>query len=95
MGVVSGASNYPLYPWWRQPYAGIFVHDDWKVSRRLTLNLGLRYDLTPFAHEKWNRQNGAFDPKREEERHHGSGGALAALANGERSGKSDQQPREP
>jgi hypothetical protein len=62
VGVVSGDSNYPLFPWWRQPYAAFYVHDDWKVSRRLTLNLGMRYDLTWFAHEKWNRQNGAFDP---------------------------------
>jgi hypothetical protein len=62
LGIVSGDSNYPLYPWWRQPYTALFVNDDWKVSRRLTLNLGLRYDLTPFAHEKWNRQNGPFDP---------------------------------
>jgi len=62
LGIVSGSSNYPLFPWWRQPYAAFFVHDDWKVSRKLTLNLGLRYDLTPFAHEKWNRQNGPFNP---------------------------------
>ena len=82
LGIVSGSSNYPLYPWWRQPYTALFVNDDWKVSRRLTLNLGLRYDITPFAHEKWNRQNGPFDPNAS------SGitipaGALAALrANG-------------
>ena len=62
LGIVSGSSNYPLFPWWRQPYAAFFVHDDWKVTRKLTLNLGLRYDITPFAHEKWNRQNGPFDP---------------------------------
>jgi len=62
MGIVSGSSNYPLYPWWRQPYGAFYLNDDWKVSRRLTLNLGVRYDLTPFAHEKWNRQNGPFDP---------------------------------
>ena len=49
-------------PWWRQGYTAFFVNDDWKVSRKLTLNLGLRYDLTPFAHEKHDRQNGAFDP---------------------------------
>ena len=63
LGIVSGSSNYPLFPWWRQPYTAFYVNDDWKVSRRkLTLNLGLRYDLTPFAHEKWNRKNGPFDP---------------------------------
>jgi hypothetical protein len=26
------------------PFIGIFVHDDWKISRRVTLNLGLRYE---------------------------------------------------
>ncbi len=30
---------------WRNYEFGIFFQDDWKISRRLTLNLGIRYDL--------------------------------------------------
>src|SRR5260370_21041132 len=29
----------------RSIYAGAFVQDDWKITPRLTLNLGVRYDL--------------------------------------------------
>jgi hypothetical protein len=40
---------------------GAFVHDDWRVSERLTLNLGVRYDLELGMTEVDNRNVGGFD----------------------------------
>ena len=45
------ASSSSLSKWatlhFRTPYTHFFVQDDWRVSQRLTLNLGLRYELSP------------------------------------------------
>lgn len=38
-----------------------FVQDDWKVTRKLTLNLGVRYDFNPPYHER-DDQFFNFDP---------------------------------
>jgi hypothetical protein len=47
------ASSASLSKWaklnFRTRYTHLFVQDDWRVSRRLTLNLGLRYELSPPA----------------------------------------------
>jgi len=46
----------------RTDFYGAFIQDDWKVTPRLTLNLGLRWDLdTPRWEKEDNRQSG-FDP---------------------------------
>ncbi|SNT10153.1 TonB-dependent Receptor Plug Domain [Granulicella rosea] len=38
----------------RSPYSHFYVQDDWKASHSLTLNLGVRYELSPPAVSKFN-----------------------------------------
>ncbi len=45
------SENY--YP--RHKYFGSYVQDSWKVTSRLTLNLGVRYELMEYWSEKYNQ----------------------------------------
>jgi hypothetical protein len=38
-------------------YFGFYLQDDWHVTRALTLNLGIRYEVELPRHERYNRQN--------------------------------------
>src|SRR5437870_364081 len=42
-------------------YHGFFFHDDWRVTSKLTLNLGLRYELEGGLSERFNRIQRGFD----------------------------------
>jgi outer membrane receptor for monomeric catechols len=63
LGAVDNASYNGLFvvPGIRYQYNALFAQDDWKVSRKLTLNLGLRWDIfTP--REEHNTNISGFDP---------------------------------
>jgi hypothetical protein len=42
-------------------YHGMFFHNDWRVSNKLTLNLGLRYEYEGATDERYNRNIYNFD----------------------------------
>jgi len=41
--------------YWRQNFFGAFLNDDWKVSRTLTVNLGIRYEVTAAPRDRYDR----------------------------------------
>ena len=46
----------------RQNEDALYFQDRWRVNNRLTLNLGVRWQFTPYAYDKYNLISG-FDPK--------------------------------
>jgi hypothetical protein len=65
LGHVTGAGYNQVDPLLgRTDYFGAFIQNDWKVSKRLTLNMGLRWEMDTPRWEKYeNRQSGfAFAP---------------------------------
>lgn len=62
LGEVSGGSIgvrpfFAFHSW----TTGLYLQDDWKLTPRLTVNLGFRYDRVSAPTERWNRHSN-FDP---------------------------------
>jgi hypothetical protein len=64
LGNATAASlnNSPLFAF-SSYYMGAYLQDDWKITPRFTLNLGVRYDIEPGRIADGNTQNG-FDLNR-------------------------------
>lgn len=56
----SGFVDRNMDPAYRNPYMTFFFQDDWKITRTLTINAGLRWDYEGPARERYNRQIRGF-----------------------------------
>jgi Carboxypeptidase regulatory-like domain/TonB dependent receptor len=57
----SGSSGYSLLGVYQEHYYAPWVQDDWRVTSRLSLNLGLRWDFNLPPVERFNRMDRGFD----------------------------------
>lgn len=69
-GSVTKADSYAE----RSNLYALYLQDDWKVNRRLTLNLGLRWEVESPLTERYNRSVDTFDPTAK----HPAGNSLVA-----------------
>ncbi len=63
LGDYSSTTQTPSYLYSREGYQlwGFFAQDSWKITRKLTLDYGVRYDYATPEHEQYGRL-GQFDP---------------------------------
>jgi len=59
--ITSGFIDNNSWPAYTNPYYALFFQDDWKVTRTLTVNLGVRWDFEGALVERYNRQVRGFD----------------------------------
>jgi hypothetical protein len=64
---IMGLPNSGSFPrnadaFWSQHYQAFYLQNDWRVTPRLTVNFGLRYDWETPVTERFNRMTTVFDP---------------------------------
>ncbi|MFN9918932.1 MAG: TonB-dependent receptor domain-containing protein [Acidobacteriota bacterium] len=81
-GAITGNIHTPRYIPQRYPYWGSYFQDDWRITKKLTLNYGFRYEvnLAPYAA---NDQFSDFSPTRPNPGANGRPGALIFAGFGE------------
>ncbi|MDR3738579.1 MAG: carboxypeptidase regulatory-like domain-containing protein [Terracidiphilus sp.] len=57
----SASASVAVYQFWSRHYFAPWVQDDWKITNKLTLNLGLRWDFQTPIVERHNKMNGIFN----------------------------------
>jgi TonB dependent receptor len=55
-----GSASHAYLPSLASPYFAVYAQDDWKISRRLTFNAGLRYEIQYPRTERYDRMS-VFD----------------------------------
>jgi len=56
-----GSVAYNTFPIFLYSYYAPYIEDDWRVTPRLTVNLGLRWDFNVPPRERYDRLNRGFD----------------------------------
>jgi hypothetical protein len=80
--VFTGNFTIPRTQMLRFPYHAFFIQDDWKITPRLTANIGLRYEVNMSVYEKRDRLS-YFDPNLPNPAANGFPGALRFLGEGQ------------